>query len=90
MSLKSQVRLGERGVSNNWTVGKFERSRTTVRSASLQRLRMRFRFTADLCSLVDAYEPTKNPSAFGCLRGGPGTQRIRRVLPFHTLPFLMT
>ncbi|OGJ72842.1 hypothetical protein A2454_01440 [Candidatus Peribacteria bacterium RIFOXYC2_FULL_55_14] len=62
-----------------------------VRSASRHRRRMRFLFTADLCSLLEAKVPTKIPCASrGSVRGVPGSQRMSIVLPFHTVPFLIT
>ncbi len=58
MSVKSHVRLEDRGESNNCAVGNFCSARTTVRSASLHLRRILLRSTARLLSFVEANVPT--------------------------------
>ncbi len=61
-SVKSHVRLEERGVSINWHVGNLLYSFAVSLMASLQRLRILFLFTADLLSLMDAEVPRNSVS----------------------------
>lgn len=94
MSPNEACRLAVFGQSNNSTDGALSIACSVMRSASLQRLRMRLRTTADLCSLVDASVPAYTPGTAASLRfifrRVSVVYTMVIVFPCHLLPLRRT